>query len=62
MNSRPRKSAVARCPLIAANKATAAATKVAYSDLSYLTSLHKRANITTASDFLNLDKVHNARF
>jgi hypothetical protein len=66
MNSRPVKSAVARCPLITAstraNTATATATKVAFSDLPYLTSLHKRANVTMISNFSNLAMVLKARF
>jgi hypothetical protein len=48
MNSRT-ESAVARCPFITANTATATATNTAFPDLSCLTSLHKRANITTIS-------------
>jgi hypothetical protein len=56
MNSRTGKSAVARCPLIMANKATATAAKVAFFDLSYLTSLHKRANFTTIFKIYSLDK------
>ena len=47
MNSRAGKCAVARCSLITANTATATATNAAFSDFSYLTSLRKRANITT---------------
>jgi hypothetical protein len=59
MTSHTGKSAVARCSLITANTATATATNAAFSDFSYLTSLCKRANIATISDFSNLDKVHD---
>jgi hypothetical protein len=62
MNSHTEKSAVAHCSLITANTATATATNAAFCDLSCLTSLHKRANITTISNFSNLDKVQKARF
>jgi hypothetical protein len=48
--------------LITANTATATATNAAFSDFSYPTSLRKRANIATISNFSNLNKVQNARF
>jgi hypothetical protein len=53
MNSRTGKNAVARCPLFAANTATATAANAAFSDLSNLTSLRKSANITTIPNILN---------
>jgi hypothetical protein len=62
MNSHTGKSAVARFSLITANTATATATNAAFSDFSCLTSLRKRANITTISIFSNLDKVHKLCF
>jgi hypothetical protein len=62
MNNHTGKSAVARCSLITANTATATATNAAFSDFSYLTSLRKRAIITTISNFSNLDEVQNTRF
>jgi hypothetical protein len=57
MNSHTGKSAVARCSLVMANTATATAINVAFSYFSYLTSLRKRASITTTFNFSNLDKV-----
>jgi hypothetical protein len=59
MNSHTGKSAVARCSLIMASTATATATNAAFSDFSYLTSLRKRANITTISNFSPQFKTHD---
>jgi len=57
MNSRTGKSAVTCGSLITANTATATATNLAFSDFPYLTLLRKRTNITTISNFSNLNKV-----
>jgi hypothetical protein len=62
MNSHAGKSAAARCSLITANTATATATNAAFSDFPCFISLRKRANITTISNFSNLDKAQKARF